>query len=120
MPRMIDELPLAALAGALASGETLICNAQELRVKESDRVATTAATLRAFGVDIEERDDGFRITGGATLHAASVDSAGDHRLAILGAIAGLLAEGETRVNGAGVVAVSYPAFWSDLDRLSQN
>ncbi len=120
MPRMIDELPLAALAGALASGETIIRNAEELRVKESDRVATTAATLRAFGVDIEERDDGFRITGGATLHAASVDSTGDHRLAILGAIAGLLAEGETRVNGAGVVAVSYPAFWSDLDRLSQD
>ena len=120
MPRMIDELPLAALAGALASGETVIRNAQELRVKESDRVATTGATLRAFGVDLEERDDGFRITGGATLHAASVDSAGDHRLAILGAVAGLLAQGETRVNGAGVVAVSYPAFWSDLDRLSQD
>ena len=119
MPRMIDELPLAALAGALADGETVIRNAEELRVKESDRVATTAATLRAFGVELDERDDGFRITGGASLHAASVDSAGDHRLAILGAIAGLVAEGETRVNGAGVVAVSYPAFWSDLDRLSQ-
>ena len=120
MPRMIDELPLAALAGALASGETVIRNAGELRVKESDRVATTGATLRAFGVDLEERDDGLRVTGGATLHAASVDSAGDHRLAILGAVAGLLAEGETHVNGADVVAVSYPAFWSDLDRLSQD
>ena len=120
MPRMIDELPLAALAGALASGETVIRNAEELRVKESDRVATTGVTLRAFGVDLDERADGFRISGGATLHAASVDSAGDHRLAILGAVAGLLAQGETHVNGAGVVAVSYPAFWSDLDRLSQD
>ena len=108
------------LAGALAAGETVIRDAEELRVKESNRVATTAATLRAFGVDIEERDDGFRVTGGATLRSASVDSAGDHRLAILGAIAGLLAAGETRVNGAGVVVVSYPAFWSDLDRLSQD
>jgi 3-phosphoshikimate 1-carboxyvinyltransferase len=120
IPRMIDELPLAALAGALAAGETVIRDAEELRVKESNRVATTAATLRAFGVDIEERDDGFRVTGGATLRSASVDSAGDHRLAILGAIAGLLAAGETRVSGAGVVVVSYPAFWSDLDRLSQD
>jgi 3-phosphoshikimate 1-carboxyvinyltransferase len=119
MPRMIDELPLAALAGALADGETVISNAEELRVKESDRVATTAASLRAFGVDLDERDDGFRITGNTSLHAASVDSAGDHRLAMLGAVAGLLADGETRVNGADVVAVSYPAFWSDLDRLRQ-
>jgi 3-phosphoshikimate 1-carboxyvinyltransferase len=120
MPRMIDELPLAALAGALASGETVIRNSEELRVKESDRIVTTVATLRAFGVELDERDDGFRITGSATLHAASVDSSGDHRLAILGAVAGLLAQGETRVNGADVVAVSYPGFWSDLDRLSQD
>jgi 3-phosphoshikimate 1-carboxyvinyltransferase len=120
IPRMIDELPLAALAGALAQGETVIRNAGELRVKESDRVASTAAALRAFGVDLDERDDGLRITGGATLHSASVNSAGDHRLAILGAVTGLLAEGETRVTEADVVAVSYPAFWSDLDRLRQD
>jgi 3-phosphoshikimate 1-carboxyvinyltransferase len=117
VPRAIDELPLVALAGALASGETVIRDAAELRVKESDRVATTGALLRAFGAQVEEREDGLRIVGGATLHGATVDSAGDHRVAMLGAIAGLLAAGETTVTGADAVAVSYPAFWSDLGRL---
>jgi 3-phosphoshikimate 1-carboxyvinyltransferase len=118
IPRAIDELPLVALAGALASGETVIRDAEELRVKESDRVATTGAVLRAFGVDLEERPDGLRVSGGATLRGASVDSALDHRVAMLGAVAGLLAEGDTTVTGADAVAVSYPAFWSDLGRIS--
>lgn len=118
VPRAIDELPLVALAGAFADGETVIRDAEELRVKESDRVATTGAVLRAFGVDIEERRDGLRVTGGATLRPATVDSATDHRVAMLGAVAGLLAEGETTVTGSDAVAVSYPAFWSDLGRIS--
>ena len=117
IPRAIDELPLLALAGALAEGETVIADAAELRVKESDRVATTAAALRALGADIEERDDGLAIGGGARLHGAHVQAAGDHRLAMLGAVAGLLAQGETVVAGAGAVAVSYPDFWADLGRL---
>ena len=120
VPRAIDELPLVALAGALASGETVIRDAAELRVKESDRVATTGALLRAFGAQVEEREDGLRVAGGATLHGATVDSAGDHRVAMLGAIAGLLAAGETTVTGADAVAVSYPAFWSDLGRLRED
>ena len=118
IPRAIDELPLVALAGAFAEGETVIGDAEELRVKESDRVATTGAVLRAFGVDIEEQRDGLRVTGGASLRAATVDSATDHRVAMLGAVAGLLAEGETTVTGSDAVAVSYPAFWSDLARIS--
>ena len=118
VPRAIDELPLVALAGAFADGETVIRDAEELRVKESDRVATTGAVLRAFGVDIEERRDGLRVTGGATLRPATVDSATDHRVAMLGAVAGLLAEGETTVTGSDAVAVSHPAFWSDLGRIS--
>ena len=118
IPRAIDELPLVALAGAFAEGETVIRDAEELRVKESDRVATTGAVLRAFGIDIEERPDGLKVTGGQPLRAATVDSAADHRVAMLGAVVGLLAEGETTVTGADAVAVSYPAFWSDLGRIS--
>jgi 3-phosphoshikimate 1-carboxyvinyltransferase len=118
IPRAIDELPLVALAGAFAEGETVIRDAEELRVKESDRVATTGAVLRAFGIEIEERPDGLRVAGGATVRPASVDSAADHRVAMLGAVAGLLAEGDTTVTGADAVAVSYPAFWSDLGRIS--
>ena len=96
----------------------MIRDAEELRVKESDRVATTGAVLRAFGVDLEERPDGLRVSGGATIRGASVDSALDHRVAMLGAVAGLLADGDTTVTGADAVAVSYPAFWSDLGRIS--
>ncbi|MXW35140.1 MAG: 3-phosphoshikimate 1-carboxyvinyltransferase [Chloroflexi bacterium] len=117
VPRAIDELPLLALAGALAEGDTVIADAAELRVKESDRVATTAATLRALGAEVEEHDDGLAVAGGAQLRGAPVEAAGDHRLAMLGAVAGLLAEGETTVSGAGAVAVSYPDFWADLARV---
>lgn len=117
IPRAIDELPLAALAGAIASGETVIRDAAELRVKESDRVATTARVLRAFGATVEERDDGLRVQGGAFLRAATIDAEGDHRVAMLGAVAGVLAGGASQVHGASAVSVSYPAFWSELSRL---
>lgn len=117
VPRAIDELPLAALAGALASGETVIRDAAELRVKESDRVATTVHVLRAFGVTADERADGLRVQGGAVLREATVDAEGDHRVAMLGAVAALLASGTSQVSGASAVAVSYPAFWSELGRL---
>ena len=117
VPRAIDELPLLALAGALAEGDTVIADAAELRVKESDRVATTAATLRALGAEVEERDDGLAVAGGARLRGAAVEAAGDHRLAMLGAVAGLLADGETTVAGAGAVSISYPDFWADLARV---
>ncbi len=115
--RAIDELPLVALAGALAGGETVIADAAELRVKESDRIAETARLLRSFGAEVEERPDGLRIAGGAGLRGACVDAGGDHRLAMVAAVAGLLASGETVVEGAGAVAVSYPRFWSELERL---
>jgi len=117
VPRAIDELPLVALAGALAEGKTLIRDADELRVKESNRVASTAEVLRAFGVDIAERPDGMLVRGGAGLRAGHADSHGDHRLAMLGAAAGLLADGESVIEGGDAVAVSYPEFWGDLTRL---
>ena len=118
--RAIDELPLVALAGALAEGETVIADAAELRVKESDRIAETARMLSAFGVEVEERPDGLRVRGtrGAEgLRAARVHARGDHRLAMLAAVAGLLATGETVVDGAEAAWVSYPAFWEELERL---
>ncbi len=117
VPRAIDELPLLALAGAVAEGETVIADAAELRVKESDRVATTAAALRALGAEVEERADGLAVGGGARLRGGLVDAAGDHRLAMLGAVGALIAEGESAIDGADAVGVSYPAFWSDLERL---
>ena len=117
VPRAIDELPLLALAGAVAEGETVIADAAELRVKESDRVATTAAALRALGAEVEERADGLAVGGGARLRGGLVDAAGDHRLAMLGAVGALIAEGESAIEGADAVGVSYPAFWSDLERL---
>ena len=117
VPRAIDELPLVALAGALAEGETVIRDAAELRVKESDRVATTTSLLRAFGVSIEERPDGMVVEGGARLLAARTGSCGDHRLAMLGAVAGLLSDGETLIEDATAVEVSYPEFWMELARL---
>jgi 3-phosphoshikimate 1-carboxyvinyltransferase len=117
VPRAIDELPLVALAGALAHGETLIRDAAELRVKESDRVAATADLLRAFGVELEERPEGMLVRGGSQLHAGHAASIGDHRLAMLAAVAGMLADNESVVSGAGAVAVSYPEFWGHLARL---
>ncbi len=117
VPRAIDELPLVALAGVLADGQTVIRDAAELRVKESDRITTMAAVLRAFGARVEERPDGIAVEGGGRLHGARIGSSGDHRLAMMGAVAGLLADGETVIEGAEAVSVSYPEFWTDLGRV---
>ena len=116
--RAIDELPVLAVAAAYAQGTTEIREAAELRVKESDRIATTAAGLRALGVAVEERPDGLQIVGGGRLRGAPLDSYGDHRLAMALAVAALGARGESEIRGDTAVAVSYPAFWSDLERLS--
>jgi len=120
IPRAIDELPLIALAGAVADGETVIQDAKELRVKESDRIKTTFEALSAFGVNIEELDDGLQVYGGSSINGAIMNSSGDHRLAMLGAAAGLIASGETTVEDAGSVTVSYPAFWEDLEGICQS
>ena len=113
IPRAIDELPLVALLGCFAEGETVVRDASELRVKESDRVETVVTVLRALGADIEARDDGFVVRGPRALSGAAIDGAGDHRIGMLGAVAGTLAEGETRVTND-AVSVSYPAFWDEL------
>ena len=119
VPRAVDELPLLALAGCLAAGETVIKDAQELRVKESDRIATTAAALRRMGAEIEERPDGFAISGGGGLRGARVSSHGDHRLAMMLAVAGAVADTETDIRTSEAVAVSYPMFWQDYERVTR-
>ena len=116
MVRALDEWPVIAVAAALAEGSTEIRDAEELRVKESDRVATTAAMLRALGAAVEERPDGLLIEGGATLRGGVVDSQGDHRIAMAAAVAAMVAEGDTELRGSESVAISYPEFWRDLER----
>jgi 3-phosphoshikimate 1-carboxyvinyltransferase len=118
IPRAIDEIPILALAGSLAGGDTIVRDAAELRVKESDRILTTSTELNRLGAAIEETADGMVIHGGRRLRGAHTESAGDHRLAMTLAIAGLLAEGETAVDGAECVEISYPRFWSDLATIS--
>ena len=114
---LIDELPVLAVAATQLAGRTVISGAAELRVKESDRIAAMAAGLWAMGASIEERADGWAIEGPTRLRGAAVDSCGDHRVAMALAVAGLLAEGETEIEGAECVAISYPGFWDDLAAL---
>ncbi len=120
IPRLIDEIPLIALAGSVARGKTTIRDAQELRVKESDRIAATVNELSKLGAQIEEMPDGMVIHGGMELKGATVDSHRDHRLAMTLGVAGLVAEGRTTIRDAGAVAVSYPGFWEDLKQLSHS
>jgi 3-phosphoshikimate 1-carboxyvinyltransferase len=114
IPRAIDELPVLALAAAFAAGDTIIRDAAELRVKESDRIHATCSQLSRLGASLDETPDGMIIHGGTGLHGASTASHGDHRLAMTLAVAGLLASGETGIDGAESVDVSYPGFWADL------
>ena len=117
IPNVIDEIPVLAVAGALASGTTTIRDAAELRVKESDRLAVVAHHLAAMGADITEHPDGLEIRGGKPLHGARLSSHGDHRIAMAFAIAGLFAEGETVIEDAGCVETSYPGFVKQLERI---
>jgi 3-phosphoshikimate 1-carboxyvinyltransferase len=111
---VIDELPIIAVTAALAEGSTEIRDARELRVKETDRIAAMATNLRAFGVPVDEHDDGMTIHGGAPLKAAKVGSFGDHRIAMSSAILGLFAKGETLIEDTACIATSYPTFREDL------
>jgi len=118
IPRVIDEIPLIALAASVAQGRTVIRDAQELRVKETDRISATVKELRKIGADVEEMPDGMVIRGNKGLHGAACDSHGDHRLAMMLGVAALVAEGETEIDNAEAVNISYPRFWQDLKRLS--
>lgn len=105
------------MVAACGSGATEIRDASELRVKESDRIASTASLLRSFGAEVEERADGMRITPSAGLRGCRASSFGDHRIAMAAAAGALSASGETEIEGAETVAISYPGFWDDLERL---
>ncbi|MFN2451935.1 MAG: 3-phosphoshikimate 1-carboxyvinyltransferase [Candidatus Dormibacteria bacterium] len=110
VPSLIDELPLVALLGTASTGTTVVRGAAELRHKESDRIAAVVGQLRRMGAHIEEFDDGFAVRGGERLRGATVDAGGDHRLAMLLAVAGVAASGVTTVDGAAAAAVSFPTF----------
>jgi len=112
---LIDELPALAVLAACLPGVSLVTGASELKVKESDRLAAMARGLAAMGAAVEELPDGWRIQGGRPLHGARVDSLGDHRIAMALAIAALVAEGNTEIEQAECVEISYPGFWSDLE-----
>ncbi|MEA2221724.1 MAG: 3-phosphoshikimate 1-carboxyvinyltransferase [Solirubrobacteraceae bacterium] len=117
VPLAIDELPLVALLGCFAEGETVVRGAQELRLKESDRIAGVVEGLRGLGATIEATDDGFVVTGAGGLRGGTIDARGDHRMAMLGAVAGLASDEGVEVVGMEAAAVSYPGFVEDLARL---
>ncbi len=117
VPGAIDELPLVALLGCFAEGETIVRGAQELRVKESDRIAGVVEGLRGLGADIEATADGFAVRGGGALRGGTLDARGDHRLAMMGAVAGLASREGVEVLGMDAAAVSYPGFVEDLGAL---
>ena len=117
VPALIDELPLVALLGCFAEGETVVSGAEELRLKESDRIAGVVEGLGGLGAEIEARPDGFAVRGTGGLRGGTLDARGDHRLAMLGAIAGLASRGGVEVAGFDSVAVSYPRFGIDLRAL---
>jgi len=119
IPSLIDELPLLAVAGSQIPGGIQIRDAAELRLKESDRLATTAANLRAMGAEVEEFDDGLAVSGPTQLHGALIDSHGDHRIAMAFSVAALIAKGETEIAGAECVAISFPEFFTLLESLAK-
>jgi 3-phosphoshikimate 1-carboxyvinyltransferase len=119
VPLAIDELPLVALLGAFAEGRTVIRGAEELRHKESDRIATVVTALGALGASIEATADGLEVTGSGSLPGGTVDTAGDHRLVMLGAVAGLASSEGVEVRGFEVADVSYPGFLADLQALRE-
>jgi 3-phosphoshikimate 1-carboxyvinyltransferase len=117
VPLAIDELPLVALLGCFAEGETVVHGAQELRVKETDRIAGVVEGLRGLGADIEDSPDGFVVRGNGGLRGGTIDARGDHRMAMMGAVAGLASREGVEVIGMDAAAVSYPTFSEDLATL---
>jgi 3-phosphoshikimate 1-carboxyvinyltransferase len=120
VPLAIDELPLVALLGCFAEGETVVRGAQELKVKESDRIATVVDGLRGLGADIEATEDGFVVQGTGGLRGGTIHSHGDHRLAMLGAVAGLASREGVEVVGMDAADVSYPGFAEDIAALASS
>jgi 3-phosphoshikimate 1-carboxyvinyltransferase len=120
IPRLIDEVPVLAVAAALAEGDTIISEAEELRYKESDRIAVVVEELTKVGAEIDERPDGMVISGTGRLAGGAGDSHKDHRMAMALAVAGLVSDEPISVGRGQSVSISYPSFWEDLDRLSRS
>ena len=119
IPTLIDEIPMIAVMACFAEGTTTIKDAQELKVKESNRIDTVVTNLKAMGAHIEATDDGMIIEGGYPLHGAVIDSHLDHRIAMSFAVGALGADGETTIEGADCVKISYPEFYQTLEKLIQ-
>ena len=117
IPRLIDEVPVLAVAACVAKGTTVIKDAAELRVKETDRIAFLVAELSKMGASVEELPDGIIIKGGGKLNGAGCSSHGDHRIAMALGVAGAIADGETAIEDAGAVDISYPGFWQEFERI---
>lgn len=117
IPTLIDELPMIAAMACFADGETVIRDAAELKVKESNRIAVMTDSLKAMGADVEETEDGMIIRGGKPLHGAVIDSRKDHRIAMTFAVTALASSGETEILDADCVNISYPSFYEDLKKL---
>ena len=117
IPTLIDEIPMIAVLAAYAEGTTIIKNAEELKVKETDRIETVTVNLKAMGADITPTDDGMIIHGTGTLHGTKIHSFLDHRIAMAFSIAGLAAEGETEILENHCVDISYPTFYETLQTL---
>jgi 3-phosphoshikimate 1-carboxyvinyltransferase len=121
VPQFVDEIPLLALVAGMARGTTSIRGAGELRVKETDRIEAVTAALRPLGIHIEAREDGFRIRGvpARPRGGTTIDAQGDHRIAMLGGVAGLVSREGVRIEGADAVAVSFPGFFDLLEAVAQ-
>ncbi|MFG6495144.1 3-phosphoshikimate 1-carboxyvinyltransferase [Fictibacillus sp. UD] len=118
IPRLIDEIPIIALAATQAEGQTIIRDAHELKVKETDRIETVVNELKKMGADIEATEDGMIINGKTPLHGAAVQSYGDHRIGMMLSIASCISEGETTLTNSEAIAVSYPSFFEQLKSLA--
>lgn len=117
IPTLIDEIPVIAVMACFANGTTVIKDAAELKVKESNRIDVMVKNLSFMGADITATEDGMVIKGGKPLKGAAIDSMEDHRIAMSFAIAGLLSDGETTIQNANCVNISYPGFYKDLEKL---
>ncbi len=115
---LIDEIPVLSVLGSQVAGGLVVSDARELRVKESDRIAALASNLISMGASVEEKPDGLILNGGQILRGADIDARGDHRIAMALAIAGIAAEGETRIHGAECADVSFPGFWDTLAQVA--
>jgi 3-phosphoshikimate 1-carboxyvinyltransferase len=116
---LIDEIPVLSVLATATEGGIEFSDAAELRVKESDRIATVATNLRAMGARCEEKPDGLIVPGNQKLHGAVLESFGDHRIAMAFSVAGLIAEGETTIRESECASISYPEFYATLDRIAE-